>query len=146
MLLKIGLANPTIEYIESKLLLWYNLHPTFKELAENLEFSILRLRYASEILLSRYGESVGQREIEIKQLGELAMLNYAMFASIGRASRSYCIGLQYSGHETILAECLFQIGTEHILKTALNLKHSKRNEYREQSKTIVENVIRPHQK
>lgn len=141
MLIKFGLADPTIEHIESKLFLWHYLHPTFKELAENLEFSILRLRYASEILLNRYGESVGAREAEIEQLGEAAMLNFAMFASIGRASRSYCIGLQYSAHETILAESLFQIGTERVLKTALNLKH-KRNEYIEQYKVIVENILK----
>lgn len=144
MLLKFGLADPTIEHIESKLLLWHYLHPSFKELAENLEFSILRLRYASEILLSRYGESVGERETEIKQLGELAMMNYAMFASIGRASRSYCIGLQYCAHETILAESLFQFGTEHILKTAVNFKH-KQNEHNEQYKIIVDNILK-HQK
>lgn len=141
MLLKFGLADPTIEHIESKMFLWHYLHPTFKEQAENLEFSILRLRYASEILLNRYGESVGERESEIEKLGEAAMLNYAMFASCGRASRSYCIGLQYSAHETILAESFSQIGTEHVLKTALNFKH-KRNEYYEQYKVIVENILK----
>lgn len=141
MMMRLGLADPTIEYIEPKLMLWHYLHPTFKEQAENLEFSILRLRYASEILLNRYGESVGERETEIEKLGEAAMFNYAMFASIGRASRSYCIGLQYAAHETILAEGLFQIGTEQVLKTALDLKH-KRNEYYEQYKAIVENILK----
>lgn len=140
MWLKIGLAEPTIEHIESKFLLWYHLHPTFKELAENLEFSILRLRYAAEILLNRYGETVGEQEIEIKKLGEAAMLNYAMFSSIGRASRSYCIGLRYSAYETILADCLFQIGSENILKTALDIKHN-RNEYSAQHKMIIENIL-----
>lgn len=140
MLQKIGLSEPTIEYIESKLFLWYFLHPTFKELAEDLEFSILRLRYASEMLINRYGQSVGEQEIEIRKLGEAAMWNYAMFASIARASRAYCIGLRYSAYETILAECLMQIGSEHNLKTALDIKHNQ-NEFSEQHKTILSNIL-----
>lgn len=138
--LKIGFGNPTIECIDSKLLLWYYLHPTFKEHAEDLEFSILRLRYASEILLNRYKTSIGEREIEIKKLGEVAMWNYAMFASIGRASRSYCIGVRYSAYETILADCLYQIGTENILKFALNIKHNQ-NEYNEHHGMIIDHML-----
>lgn len=135
--LQFGLANPTIEFIEPKLDLWYHLHPTFKELAEDLEFSILRLRYASEMLLTRYDSSVGERQNDIKHLGEAAMWNYAMFASIGRASRAYCIGLRYSAYETILADSLFIMGTENNLQTALNIKH-QRNEYSEEHKEIFD--------
>lgn len=139
-----GFSEPTIEYIESKLLLWYYLHPSFKELAEDLEFSILRLRYASEILINRYGQSASERETEIERLGAAAMWNYIMFASIGRASRSYCIGLQFSAYETILAECLFQTGAENILKTALDIKHNQKG-FSEEHKTIVNDIL-SHQK
>lgn len=144
MWLKLGVGNPTIECIESKLHLWHYLHPTFKERAEDLEFAILRLRYASEILINRYGKSIGEREIEIRKLGEAAMWNYAMFASIARASRSYCIGLRYSAYETILAECLYEIGTENNLKFALDLKHNQ-TEYSEQHKIIMNHIL-THQK
>lgn len=143
-LLKIGFSDPTIEYIDSKLHLWHYLHPTLKERAEDLEFSILRLRYACEILINRYGKSLGEREIEFERLGEAAMWNYALFASIARASRSYCIGLRFAAYETILAECLYEIGTETILNFALNMKNNQ-TEYSEQHKMIINNMLM-HQK
>lgn len=128
-----GMADPSIEIIEPTMDLWEHLHPSFKEQAENMELSVLRLRYASEMLLKRFGITVGEREHDIKNLGEAVIWNYAMFASIGRASRAYCIGHRYSVYETILADALSIMGTEKNLEIALNIKHN-RNEYSEEQK------------
>lgn len=109
------------------------------ELAENLEFSIVRLQNACEILLNRYGESVVGRQVEIQNLGMAVMWNYAMFASVGRASRSYCIGLRYSAYETLAAESLFEASAQ-ILKIALDIKHNQSG-YQGQHKAVAESVI-----
>lgn len=134
---------PTIEAVKSKLYLWAHLHPTLSDLAKDLEESILRLRFSSEMLLNRHGDSITERQVEIQSLGDAVMRNYAMFASIGRASRSYCIGLQYSVYETVAAGCLIQSFARQILKLALDIKHN-RSGYHDLHKSIVENVLKRH--
>lgn len=136
-----GLGNPTIEYIDPKLYLEDFLHPTFKDLATDLEFSILRLRYSSEMLLSRYGNLCTQRsQAEIQDLGEAVMWIYAMFASIGRSSRSYCIGLRYSAYETVAAASLMDAEPQ-ILKMALDIKRNQSGYYG-YKKTVAENALK----
>lgn len=109
------------------------------DLAEDLEFSIMRLQYSCEILLNRYGKSAAERQNEIQTLGEAVMWNYAMFASIGRASRSYCIGLRYSAYETLAVESLFE-ATSQILKIALDIKHN-RSGYHGKYKAVAETIF-----
>lgn len=84
------------------------------------------------MLLNRHGDSVQQRHSEIQQLGHAAMLNYAMFASVGRASRSYCIGLRHSVYETVLAGSLILAASPEILKVALDIKHDRSDSNSEQ--------------
>lgn len=134
---------PTIEAVESKLFLGEYLHPTLMQLSQNLEESILRLQFSSEMLLNRYGDSVTERQVEIQSLGDAVMRNYAMFASIGRASRSYCCGLQYSVYETVAAASLIETFTRQILKMALDIKHN-RSDYHHLHKSIVESVLKQH--
>lgn len=110
------------------------------ELADDLERSIVRLRCACEMLLSRYGESVAERHVEIQNIGEAAMQNYAMFASLGRASRSYCIGLQYSAYETIVAASICGAKSD-ILDMVLDIKHN-RSGYDGVHKTIAGNELK----
>lgn len=119
-------------------------HPTLIEPATDLEFSIYRLQCCAEILLSRYGESVSERETEIEELGEIVMQNYAMFASLGRASRAYCIGSRYSVYETVAAGCLVAY-TRNILKKALDIKHNESG-MQDVHRTIVENALKLHRK
>lgn len=133
----------TIEDLTQTHFLGDYLHPTLIEAATDLEFSITRLRYASEMLLNRYGESVVERQAEILELGEAALQNFAMFASIARASRAYCIGLRYSVYETVAAGCLIQAFSRKILKMALDIKH-ERNGVQNVNKTIAEHLLKRH--
>lgn len=137
---RIGISNKTIESIPKKLYLSDNLHPSLMDLADDLERSIVRLRCACEMLLSRYGESVDERQVEIQNIGEAAMQNYAMFASLARASRSYCIGLQHSAYETICAAGVCGASTD-ILEMVLDIKYN-RSGYDGVHKTIAENAIK----
>lgn len=113
------------------------------EAAVELEYSIQRLQYSSEMLLNRYGESVNERQIEIHDLGEAAMQNYAMYASLARSSRAYCIGLRYSKYETVAAGCLVQAFSRNILKMALEIKHDQEG-YSDLHKVVTENVLKRH--
>lgn len=140
---KMGYADTTVEDINDKYYLNEFLHPTLIELATDLEYSILRLQCCAEILLNRYEKSVSERQTEIEQLGEIVMQNYAMFASLARASRAYCIGLRYSVHETVAAGCLTEKYSRKILKRALDIKHN-RSGLQSMQKTIVDNVLERH--
>lgn len=80
-----------------------DLHPTLDPAAQWLETSIARVQMVVEILLTRFGPEVIQKQIDIIRLADCAVLLYAMFASISRASRSYCIGLKNSDYEMMVA-------------------------------------------
>lgn len=137
---KIGMKDETVENVKQRHFLEDYLHPTLTEMAISSEHSILRLQCASEILLNRYAGSVYERQIEIENLAKMAMQNFAMFASLGRASRSYCIGLRYSVYETVAAGCLVQSAERDVLKMALDIKHN-RSEYHDLHRTITENSL-----
>lgn len=131
----------TIEDVNEVHFLGDYLHPTLNEAVTELEHSILRLRYSSEMLLNRYDDSVGERQVEIHDLGEAVMQCYAMYASLARSSRAYCIGLRYSKYETVAAGCLVQAYSRKILKMALAIKHDQ-NGYRDLHKTIVDCLLK----
>lgn len=137
--------NATIEDLETRHFLGDFLHPTLMDAANDLEFSILRLQYTSEMLLNRYGKFSSERHVEIQNLGEAVMQNYAMFASLARASRSYCIGLRYSVYETLAAGCLVQEFSRKILKMALDIKHNRSDATNDLlHKTISEKMLKRH--
>lgn len=137
------MSAPTIECFKQKHFLGDYLHPTLMEMAEHLEYSILRSGGSAEMLLSRYGTAVFQRQNDIQILGEMALQNFAMFASLGRASRAYCIGLRYSVHETVAAGCLVQTSVPAILKMALDIKHN-RGEDHDLHRTITEYALKKY--
>lgn len=145
-MLKLGLGyTATIEDLETRHFLGDFLHPTLMDAANDLEYSILRLQYTSEMLLNRYGRLSSERHVEIQNLGEAAMQNYAMFASLARASRSYCIGLRYSVYETLAAGCLVQEFSRKILKMALDIKHNRSDATNDLlHKTISGNLLKRH--
>lgn len=124
-LVKFRLAEPTVEYMEANMRLGDYLHPSLKERSEFLEYSIVRQRMATEMLLHHYSVKVMQRQWDVTTLGEILMYNYAMFSNLARSSRAYCIGLQYSVNETVAAAALndrivFLIG--HLV---LDIKHNR---------------------
>lgn len=97
------LENKNIENLKSTIHVNYYLHPTLDPAAQWLEHSILRLQIGTELLLARHGVQILDKQIEIRRLSECAILTYAMFASVSRASRSYCIGLQFCDYEMLIS-------------------------------------------
>lgn len=134
-LAKLHLAEPTVECIDKSMRLGDYLHPTLKKRAELLEYSIIRLRMATEMLLHRYSENVMQRPWDVTTLGEISMYNYAMFSNLGRSSRAYCIGLRYSVNETVASAALVDRIERVIERKVLDIKHN-RTGFNEELKNI----------
>ncbi|KAF4533144.1 hypothetical protein B566_EDAN007955 [Ephemera danica] len=84
------------------------LHPSLEGASRQLEYSVLRLQYAVEILLSRYGNDVMNHQMELKRIADVAIDIYGSTAVLARASRSYCIGLRNAEHELVLATTFCQ--------------------------------------
>lgn len=90
--------------------------------AQWLEYSIIRLQIGTETLLTRNGVQVMDKQVEVLRLSESAQLVYAMFASVSRASRAYCIGLQHSDYEMLISSafCFDAMKTVKRLVTDIN--------------------------
>ncbi|KAK4882088.1 hypothetical protein RN001_005407 [Aquatica leii] len=95
---KQGVDNPDL-----KLRLGDYVHPSLQEPAECLEYTVLRLQYATEILLARFGPEIVNQHMELGKLAECVIDIYAMAACLARASRSYCIGLENANYEMVIA-------------------------------------------
>lgn len=81
----------------------YHLHPSLEGCADIIEYSVKRLQFAMEIVFVQYGAEVVNAHYDLKKLADVVMDVYAMVACVGRASRSYCIGLQHSAEEVMIA-------------------------------------------
>lgn len=73
----------------------------FQVSATLLEYCVLRLQYGVEIVLTRHGQTIIDQQMMLKRLADVAIDIYAMTAVLGRASRSYCIGLQNAAEEVL---------------------------------------------
>lgn len=142
---KLGFDDPTILNISAHKRLGDFLHPSLESAANNLEESITRLQCAGEMLLHRYQDDALSHRNEIRTLGELAMQNYAMFASVGRASRSYCLGLRYGQYETVAAANYIFMISHQILNTVLGIKHSESG-FQNSQKEVVERALDLHKR
>lgn len=98
------------------------LHPSLDPAAHWIEFSIMRLKLASECVLSRHGAEVVSKHIELIRLADVAVLVYAMVATATRASRSYCIGLRHAEQEVHLANTFCREACETITRLAKDLE------------------------
>lgn len=127
------IKGTTIHVVNRDLYLKEYVHPSLEQIIDRLEESIARMHIGTEILLHRFGSSAEERHIDVRRLGESAILNYAMFASVGRASRSYCIGLRHSVYETVVAGCMVDAGSKKILELMLNIKNDAQNDEKYQS-------------
>ncbi|KAK5650752.1 hypothetical protein RI129_001781 [Pyrocoelia pectoralis] len=78
-------------------------HPSLCESANHLEYCVLRLQFATEALLARHGQEVQNQHMDLKRLADCLVDIYVMTACLGRASRSYCIGLRNAHYEIMLA-------------------------------------------
>ncbi|CAO1353360.1 unnamed protein product [Diamesa serratosioi] len=122
--------------------LQYNLHPSLDPAAQWLEFSIIRLQAATEILLGRYGPQVIDYRIEVARLSDMATLCYGMFASVARASRSYCIGLRNSDYEMLLASAICLSASDRVKAIAIDITKGEficnDNNYKKIGKKVME--------
>ncbi|XP_066997149.2 complex I assembly factor ACAD9, mitochondrial isoform X2 [Anabrus simplex] len=103
--------------------LHYYVHPTLEFAAKQLEYCVKRFQYALEILISRHGNSIIDHDIELCRLADLVVNIYAMTAVLGRASRSYCIGLQDSDYEVLLASTFCSRTLAEVKRTMNNVLH-----------------------
>lgn len=91
------------------------LHPSLQLAARHLEESVVRLQLGAEILLSRHGNQILEKQVEVIRLADAAILTYAMYATISRASRAYCIGTRHSDLEILTANVFALETTEKVL-------------------------------
>ncbi|XP_066149404.1 complex I assembly factor ACAD9, mitochondrial [Euwallacea fornicatus] len=90
--------NPTLD-----LEIYDSLHPSCKTSSKHLEYCIKRLQYCTEIFLTKYGFECVNRHSHLRTLSNIIIDCYVMSAVLARASRSYCIGLQFADFELVLA-------------------------------------------
>nr|AID66671.1 acyl-CoA dehydrogenase family member 9 [Agrotis segetum] len=104
------LANRHQERDDPKLTLHLSehLHPSLKQPSEQLEYCVLRMRFACETLMARHGVKVSTAYTELNPLAEAATEILMMTAVLARASRSYCIGLRNAETEMKLAACFVE--------------------------------------
>lgn len=92
-----------------------HVHPTLEPAALCLEHSVARLQMCVDLLFTRYGSAIVERHNESRRIADMATTIYAMFASLARASRSYCIGLQHADHEMLTAMSVCVDGRDKVL-------------------------------
>lgn len=97
------MARSNIDSPQTEMDLKENVHPTLEPAAVCIEHSVARLQMCVDLLFTRYGNSIVERHNEARRLADMVTTIYAMFASVSRASRSYCIGLQLADHEMLTA-------------------------------------------
>uniref|UniRef100_A0AAG5DYK2 Acyl-CoA dehydrogenase/oxidase C-terminal domain-containing protein n=1 Tax=Anopheles atroparvus TaxID=41427 RepID=A0AAG5DYK2_ANOAO len=97
-------------------------HPSLDPAALWIELSIVRLKLATECVLSRHGIEVVDRHIELGRLAQIAGHIYAMVSTASRASRSYCIGLRHADQEVHLANMLCRETSEKVRLLAIELE------------------------
>ncbi|CAD7013371.1 unnamed protein product [Ceratitis capitata] len=110
------LQSSNIDNPKTKMRLNENVHPSLEPAAQCVEHSVARLQMCVELLLTRYGSAVVEKHHDMQRLTDIAATIYAMFASLARASRSYCIGLQLADYELVLASAVCTHGRDKVQK------------------------------
>ena len=57
---------------------------------------------ATEAALTRHGKKITEKQMELRRMADIVIDLYAMTAVLGRASRSYSIGLPNCAHEVLI--------------------------------------------
>lgn len=134
-------TETSIENPKKTLHLEHHLHPSLEVSATALEFSILRLKVANEILLCRHGAALFEHSVELAKLADAATLCYAMFATISRASRSYCIGLRNADQEMQLAHYFCYSGSVKVKTLTKEIDEGEEGCSEHTFKTIAERLF-----
>lgn len=89
-------------------------HPSLDKQANDIEYCILKLQYVTEMLLVRNGREAPTKQMDINKLAAAVIEIYAMFATVSRASRSYCIGHHNAHLELSLANAVCKQGLRKV--------------------------------
>ncbi|XP_059477432.1 complex I assembly factor ACAD9, mitochondrial-like [Neocloeon triangulifer] len=81
-------------------------HPSLDIAANQLEYCVLRLQYAVQVVLQTHGKDVVDAQLDLKRIADMSINVYAAFSSLSRASRAYCIGLHNAEYELTLANTI----------------------------------------
>jgi len=108
------LDNNSIDNPKTKMQLSEHVHPSLEAAAQCIELSVARLQMAVELMFTKHGNAVVERQSEMQRLAEVGTLIYAMWASVARASRSYCIGLPLADHELLTATAICSEGRDRV--------------------------------
>ncbi|XP_017014504.2 complex I assembly factor ACAD9, mitochondrial [Drosophila takahashii] len=108
------LDTNNIDNPKTKMQLSEHVHPSLEAAAQCIEHSVARLQMAVELMLTRHGNAVVERQSEMQRLAEVGTTIYAMWASVARASRSYCIGLPLADHELLTATAICSEGRDRV--------------------------------
>lgn len=113
-MLKKIVKSSNIDDISTNMGLHEYLHPSLVGPAECIEHSVTRLKICVEMLFNRYGNEIVEKHVEIAKLTEIISTCFAMYASVSRASRSYCIGLRLADNEVLAAHAICLDGKERV--------------------------------
>ncbi|XP_017038824.1 complex I assembly factor ACAD9, mitochondrial [Drosophila ficusphila] len=108
------LDTNSIDNPKTKMQLSEHVHPSLEAAAQCIEHSVARLQMAVELMFTRHGNAVVERQSEMQRLAEVGTTVYAMWASVARASRSYCIGLPLADHELLTATAICSQGRDRV--------------------------------
>ncbi|XP_049883301.1 complex I assembly factor ACAD9, mitochondrial [Pectinophora gossypiella] len=122
-IIKKVIANRLQEKDAPKLTLYLaeHLHPSLRQPAEQLEYCVLRMKYACDTLMTRHGQDITTAYTELDRLAEAATEILAMTAVLARASRAYCIGLRNAEVEMKLAACFVERTKDKVKKLILEI-------------------------
>ncbi|XP_017069504.1 complex I assembly factor ACAD9, mitochondrial [Drosophila eugracilis] len=108
------LDTNSIDSPKTKMQLSEHVHPTLEGASQCIEHSVARLQMAVELMFTRHGNAVVEKQSEMQRLAEVGTIIFAMWASVSRASRSYCIGLPLADHEMLTATAICSEGRDRV--------------------------------
>lgn len=115
--------HQSIQDMTLKLKLIEHLHPSLDVPATHLELSVGRLRHGCDITLTNHGRAALEKHVDILRLGESAIEIYALFCTLARVSRSYCIGLRHAEYERLIATCIAHSASEKVLHMMMDIEN-----------------------
>ncbi|MCL4132646.1 UNVERIFIED_CONTAM: hypothetical protein GTU68_037315 [Idotea baltica] len=102
-------------------------HPSLRESTDRLEYCTIKFALATEQFLGREGKNVTHpsNQYNVKRMADIAIDIYAMTAVLGRASRSYCIGVRNCDQEMLIANLFVHEAWERVRSNFNNVSMYK---------------------
>lgn len=119
-----------------------DLHPSLKSEAQALEKNVAQFQMAVESILTRYGNTVIEQQMDLKRLADMCIDLYGCTAVLGRASRSYCIGLRNADHEMMLAKTFCYGANQRIENNLKELSAGDANNMNENYRQIADAIFK----